>query len=42
MIGIADVENLEKYFGNFDIVMCHNVVYHAHNKDKALDNAKYK
>ena len=35
---IADVENLEKYFGNFDIVMCHNVIYHAQNKDKALDN----
>ena len=33
---VADVENLEKYFGQFDIVMCHNVVYHAQDKNKAL------
>ncbi len=35
---IADVDNLEKYFGKFDIVMCHNVLYHAQNKENALDN----
>ena len=35
---VADVENLEKYFGQFDIVMCHNVVYHAQDKNKALSN----
>ena len=35
---IADIENLQKYYGKFDLVMCHNVVYHAHDKDKALDN----
>ena len=34
---IADVENLEKYYGKFDIVMCHNVVYHAHDKNLALE-----
>ena len=26
---VADVENLGKYYGQFDLVMCHNVVYHA-------------
>ena len=35
---IADVENLEKYRGQFDIVMCHNVLYHAQDKKKALKN----
>ncbi len=35
---IADVENLEKYYGKFDIVMCHNVIYHAQDKNKALNN----
>ncbi len=35
---IADVENLEKYKGQFDIVMCHNVLYHAQDKKKALKN----
>ena len=35
---IADVDNLEKYFGKFDIVMSHNVLYHAQNKENALDN----
>tara|TARA_B100000989_G_scaffold77723_1_gene55208 strand:+ start:708 stop:1532 length:825 start_codon:yes stop_codon:yes gene_type:complete len=35
---IADVENLDKYRGQFDIVMCHNVLYHAQDKKKALKN----
>ena len=35
---IADVENLEKYKGQFDIVMCHNFLYHAQDKKKALKN----
>jgi len=35
---IADIENLEKYKNQFDIVLCHNVVYHADNKPKALSN----
>ena len=35
---IADVENLEKYYGKFDIVMCHNVIYHAQDKNNALMN----
>ena len=35
---IADVENLEKYYGKFDIVMCHNVIYHAQDKNNALNN----
>jgi len=35
---VADVENLEKYYGQFDLVMCHNVVYHAQDKNKALEN----
>ncbi len=37
---VADVENLEQYYGKFDIVMCHNVVYHAHDKNLALENLK--
>ena len=35
---VADVENLEKYKGQFDIVLCHNVLYHAEDKNKALKN----
>ena len=35
---IADVENLEKYKGQFDVVMCHNVLYHAQDKNRALKN----
>jgi 2-polyprenyl-3-methyl-5-hydroxy-6-metoxy-1,4-benzoquinol methylase len=35
---IADIEKLEKYYGKFDIVFCHNAVYHAENKDLALQN----
>jgi|TARA_B100001964_G_C14125807_1_gene550495 2-polyprenyl-3-methyl-5-hydroxy-6-metoxy-1,4-benzoquinol methylase len=35
---IADVDNLEKYYGKFDIVMCHNVLYHAQDKNNALNN----
>ena len=37
---IADIDNLEKYKNQFDIVFCHNVVYHAGNKDNALKNLK--
>ena len=37
---IADVENLDKYKGLFDIVMCHNVIYHADDKDKAINNLR--
>ena len=37
---VADVENLEKFKGQFDIVLCHNVLYHADDKDKALKNLK--
>tara|TARA_B110000014_G_scaffold263953_1_gene262590 strand:+ start:365 stop:1192 length:828 start_codon:yes stop_codon:yes gene_type:complete len=37
---IADVENLEKYKGQFDIVMCHNVLYHAQDKKNALRNLR--
>ncbi|MDA9664705.1 class I SAM-dependent methyltransferase [Candidatus Pelagibacter sp.] len=35
---IADIEKLEKYKNQFDIVFCHNAVYHAENKDIALNN----
>ena len=35
---VADVENLEKFKGQFDIVLCHNVLYHAEDKNKALKN----
>ena len=35
---IADIEKLDVYFGNFDLVFCHNAVYHAENKDLALSN----
>ncbi len=35
---VADVENLQKFYGQFDIVMCHNVLYHAQDKNKALSN----
>ena len=35
---IADIEKLEKYKNQFDIVFCHNAVYHAENKDTALNN----
>ena len=37
---IADIDNLEKYKNQFDIVFCHNVVYHAGNKDNALKNLR--
>ena len=33
---VADVENLDKFKGQFDIVLCHNVLYHAEDKNKAL------
>ena len=35
---VADVENLEKFKGQFDMVLCHNVLYHAEDKNKALKN----
>ena len=35
---IADVENLEKYYGQFNIVMCHNVLYHSQDNNNALNN----
>lgn len=37
---IADVDNLDKYKDKFDIVFCHNVLYHADNKDKSIKNLK--
>lgn len=37
---VADIENLEKYKGSFDIVFCHNVLYHAENKNNAINNLK--
>tara|TARA_B100001250_G_C19780990_1_gene781868 strand:+ start:319 stop:1143 length:825 start_codon:yes stop_codon:yes gene_type:complete len=37
---IADVDNLDKYKNQFDIVFCHNVLYHADNKDKSIKNLK--
>lgn len=35
---VADVENLEKFKNQFDIVLCHNVLYHAEDKNKAIKN----
>ena len=35
---LAEVEDLKKYFGKFDIVLCHNVIYHAEDKDLAIKN----
>jgi len=35
---LADIEKLEKYKNHFDIVFCHNAVYHAENKDVDLKN----
>ena len=35
---VTDVENLEKFKGQFDVVLCHNVLYHAEDKNKALKN----
>ena len=37
---VADVDNLEKYKGKFDMVLCHNVLYHAGDKDKSIQNLK--
>ena len=37
---IADIDNLEKYKNQFDIVFCHNVLYHAENKDNSIANLK--
>ena len=37
---IADIDNLDKYKNQFDIVFCHNVVYHAENKDNSIKNLK--
>ena len=37
---IADIDNLEKYKNQFDIVFCHNVLYHAGDKDSSIKNLK--
>lgn len=37
---VAEVEKLEKYKKSFDIVMCHNAVYHSEDKDIALQNLR--
>jgi len=37
---IADIESLEKYKNSFDLVLCHNVIYHSEDKDNALANLK--
>ena len=37
---IADIDNLDKYKNNFDIVFCHNVIYHAGDKDNSIKNLK--
>ena len=37
---LADIEKLEKYKSGFDIILCHNAVYHAEDKDLALKNLK--
>ena len=37
---VADVESLEKYKNSFDIVLCHNVLYHSEDKHNALINLK--
>ena len=37
---IADIDNLDKYKNQFDIVFCHNVIYHAENKDNSIKNLK--
>mgnify|MGYP006074941467 FL=1 len=36
----ADIEKLEKYKNQFDIILCHNAVYHSEDKDTALSNLK--
>lgn len=35
---IAEIEKLEKYYNKFDMVLCHNVVYHSEDKNLALKN----
>ena len=37
---IADIDKLDKYKNQFDIVFCHNVIYHAENKDNSIKNLK--
>ena len=37
---MADIESLEKFKNLFDIVFCHNVLYHAEDKDKAMINLR--
>ena len=37
---IADIDNLEKYKNQFDIVFCHNVIYHAGDKEKIYQKFK--
>ena len=35
---IADIDNLDKYKKQFDIVFCHNVLYHAGDKENSIKN----
>ena len=37
---LAEIEKLEKYKSKFDIVLCHNAVYHAEDKNLGLENLK--
>ena len=37
---IADIDKLDKYKNQFDLVFCHNTVYHAGDQDNALKNLK--
>ena len=37
---IADIDKQDKYKNQFDIVYCHNVLYHAENKDNSIKNLK--
>ena len=35
---VAEIEKLEKYYGKFDMVLCHNVIYHSEDKNLAIEN----
>ena len=37
---VTDVENLEKFKGQFDVVLCHNVLYHAEDKKQSFEKFK--
>ena len=39
-LNLASIDNLDKYKNQFDIVFCHNVIYHAGNKDNSIKNLK--